>query len=961
MSGNSPKLRIQRLKKEIEDLDQQIKLNPAKKILNLPLHAVLNVPNAEREEMQLKINSMRVSATSKEQTLHTQLKGIQQNLRASALKKQNELGSSKSYRESLKKRMDELKINLQKYNDDYVMVSTSLEEKKRMIENSSVAKAKVYNESLIPLENDSKMLEILKIDLETKLLKLQDEESTIKNRIKMCKEEWENKYTLKTELIGMREEVEGKLEVFSKEFHDEIEFFKDEDEFFRKVLHLNNLQNKYKEEVCKLEASLNLSLIGSDRINSRLTQLNKEIQALILDSGELKISAEIAKLEQSIKNKCESLGIESFENLILELNTLEGFDVDEEILKLQLQEIKMIETQLRQQFEFEEKSFSESLIIKNYEKKSTDSLEDSFHIKKVVFRNKMAAISQWKEEVESVMFNYSPKIEVSIQDKTIIQEFFVSLGRLGPEARKELENLINSYVSKVTNRDKSIRTQAQLLKEKHSEKNRLKDKVNRVNSEIYRAQLDILRAKQQVQVLVEKKNILLNEYKSGSSNSIIRELLCLKSEITYFDNCYLIYSKSTEILLQILNDLQDSLKYLKREINLCKLSQSEASDDLKTLQYQIEKINDKKTKNFPVPGRSLDDEKLLMLKTKIEETASELNNCQTEFNNFESEYQLKLSMIEQEESMLRSQQQAIESALRNIEIDSKRIQDLEMQMVRFEDADAPNPEMLKDQNRSKSAAKMRRGLKMEDLYTNEIRDDNEESSIAEGNQYLELVVKPLGRNIPIVTERNVQPRTINKKYYRFNLEDISQNEISFLEKIRPLLEGSEILKKFVSKSKIKNFDILDSLNLMPEQCGYAARHFFLHKSLSKIEVKQPLKPGFESTIVSENLWGPVLPPNVILVLKAQGYLNYDDLDYDKLNDKAKDSVNFDVNSERFKELCKGICYYPFSIGLLQGDKIDLVAKGYQTLKQWVNGINALTKYKRYIPKLRSRIEAYTTC
>lgn len=961
MSGNSPKHRIQRLKKEIEDLDNQIKSNPVKKSLNLPLHSILSIPNPEREELQQKINSMRVSATSKEQTLHTQLKGIQQNLKASALKKQNELGTSKSYRESLKKRIDELKTNLQKYNDDFVMISTSVEEKKRMIENSSVAKAKVYCESLIPLENDSKMLELLRKELETKLAKLEDSEVVIKNRVKMCREEWEAKYYMKVGMIGMREEAEGKLEIFCKEFHDEIEFFKDEDEFFRKVLHLNSLQNKYREEVTKLEANLGLSLIGADRIKARLEQLNKEIQGVILDSGEVKVSAEISKLEQTIRAKCESLGIDSFENLVLELNALEGFDIDEEILKIQLQEIKVVETQIRQQFEYEEKSFSEGLIIKNYEKKPTDGLEDAFHSKKMIFRNKVAALSQWKEEVESLILDLGPKTEVYIQDKTIVQEFFAGLGRLVPEYKKELENLVNTYISKLTNRDKSIRTQAQTLKEKHLEKIRLKDKINRVTSDIHRAHLEILRVRQQVQLLIDKEKSIVCEYKSASTNAIIKELLTLKSEITHYDNSYILYSKSSETLLQILNDLQDSLKYLKREITLCKLSQNEACDDLKTIQYQIEKINDKKTKNFPVPGRNLDDEKLLMLRTKIEETSLELNDCQNEFSKFESEYQLKLSMIEQEESMLRSQQQAIESALRNIEIDAKRIQEMETQLVRLEDADAPNPDLLKDQSRSKSAAKMRRGLKMEDLYTNEIRDGNEESSIVEGNQYLELVVKPLGRNIPIITERNIQPRTINKKYYRFNLEDISQNEVSFLEKIRPLLEGSEILKKFVSKSKIKNFDILDSLNLMPEHCGYAVRHFFLHKSLGKIDVKQPLKPGFESTIISENLWGPVLSPNVILVLKAQGHLNNDDLDYDKLNEKVKDSVNFDVNSERFRELCKGISFYPFSIGLLQGEKVELVAKGYQTLKQWVNGINALTKYKRYIPKLRSRIEAYTTC
>ena len=961
MSANSPKHRIQRLKKEIEDLDHQIKIsNPVKRSLNLPL-SLLSSQNPERDELKQRITSMRQSASSKEQTLHNQLKGIQQNLRASALKKQSELGTCKSYRESLKKRIEDLKSTLQKYNDDFLILSTSVEEKRRIIENSSVAKAKVYSESLIPLENDARTLESLKKSLESKLASLDNEESSIYSRLLMLKEEFNNFYCLRVEIIANREESEAKLDLFCKEFYDEIEFFREEDEFFRKIFHVHSLQNKYKEEVSKLMAGLATVQNGADRMRARLEKVNKEVKSLALMESEGKLTAEILKIEGLINSKCEGLGLEPLGNLVAELNVLDGFDVDEEILKIQLQEVKSIENQLRQEFEYEETRFSEILIIRNYEKRTTDDLEEAFRYKKLLFRNRVAAIAQWKEEVESIVFDSSNKHEVFVNDKTIMQEFSASLGRVPAESKKEIEALLQTLLHKLTTRDKAVQTQLLNLKEKQLEKTRLSEKLHRSRSESFRINLEVLRTKQQIQVLLDKETSLISEYKNSATNTIIQELLKLKSEVTYYDSLYLTYSKSTEILSQVQNDLQDSLKSIKREVTLAKLALNETADDIKTIFYQIYKIYDKKSKNLPTVSRSLDDEKLLMLQSKIEETSNELNSCIKEFTSFESEYQSKLSMIEQEESMLRSQQQAIESALRNIEGEAKRIQEMESQLGRFDDSDdAPNPGTLDGQGRSRSAAKMRRGLKVEDLYTTEIKDGDEATSIVEGNQFLELVVKPLGRGAAIVTDRSVVPRTINKKYYRFNLEDISSNEVNFLEKIRPLLEGSEILKKFVSKSKIKNFDILDSLNLLPEQCGYAARHFFLHKSLAKIEVKQPLKPGFESTIATDCLLGPVLSPNALLVLKAQGHLNNDELDYDKLNEKVKDSVNFDVNSERFKDLCKGITLYPFSISLAQGEKVELVARGYNTLKQWVNGVNALTKYKRYIPKLRSRIEAYTT-
>ncbi|OMJ81480.1 hypothetical protein SteCoe_18047 [Stentor coeruleus] len=357
----------------------------------------------------------------------------------------------------------------------------------------------------------------------------------------------------------------------------------------------------------------------------------------------------------------------------------------------------------------------------------------------------------------------------------------------------------------------------------------------------------------------------------------------------------------------------------------------------------------------------IDNDQLSILKEKVDILTSELLKSNKEFMDFETSLQLKLTFIEQEESMLRSQQQAIESALRNIEFEATRMKNMESNF-KYDDMDAPNPDSLKNPFRSKSALKGRNESSNEEYFTGEIRDGNERSSIIEGNPYLELVVKPLGKKPMLSAERNTPVKVLNKKYYRFRLEDITQNEKDFLDKIKPLLEGSEIYKKFVTKptNKVQSFEILESIRVMPEHCGYALRQFFLHKSLNKIHVTQPLKPGFESTISSDCLMAPILSPNTILVLKTQGLLNKDDLDYDKINEKCRDFASLNMNSDRFREQCRNIVYYPFCIGLVKGEKIELIAKGYQILKQWVNGINALVKYKKLIPKLTSRIEAYTT-
>jgi hypothetical protein len=48
-------------------------------------------------------------------------------------------------------------------------------------------------------------------------------------------------------------------------------------------------------------------------------------------------------------------------------------------------------------------------------------------------------------------------------------------------------------------------------------------------------------------------------------------------------------------------------------------------------------------------------------------------------------------------------------------------------------------------------------------------------------------------------------------------------------------------------------------------------------------------------------------------------------------------------------------YYPFSIALSHG-RIDLIATNYETLKNWIIGINLMVSNKKHIHKLRQIME-----
>ena len=93
------------------------------------------------------------------------------------------------------------------------------------------------------------------------------------------------------------------------------------------------------------------------------------------------------------------------------------------------------------------------------------------------------------------------------------------------------------------------------------------------------------------------------------------------------------------------------------------------------------------------------------------------------------------------------------------------------------------------------------------------------------------------------------------------------------------------------------------------------------------------------------------------VLKFQKKLVKTDLDLNKSTNQPEDLAHQD---QAFKDACRQCKLYPFSIMLHQAAPVEVIARDYLTFKLWVNGLNALVRFKRQLSRLQTRIETYTT-
>ena len=977
----SPKSRILQLKQEIAELDQKLVSSCAtKQEIHFPPQLSSNKKDQEREEIIQKLKSLRISTSGKSETLQSQLLDNQSKLKLLSLKKQSEINANRCTRERMTQKISSKNHSLQTYYEELQSLSSLISKKQKQKEDSSLAKAKAYEESLLPLEKEAEKLSKERERLVQEQIRLQEDLRASENIYWLCKEDILSRYAQRTDYIGQREEIEVHLESLELDNPDLLEYVTEEDNNSTKTSNkLLSLKEKHKDELFGIENSIENNNMLIETLERKHSKILNEIEDLLSNGSDHRVNSDINKIERYISEKSADFDIDSLENVILDLNALERFDIDEEILRLQLEEVNKQELKLQMDFDYEEKELLERINSGEVLGESVQLAENELMFKVNRYRNRLAAISQWKEEVEAVICRTVSNVQVLIQDRTIIEEYCASFGRISSNlSRQQLASLIDNYYAKVTSRDKLIQSSINAIKKKYTEKSQLLNMLSQAQQEKIKLQSEKFRI---LQVHLEDLHDSSNKSQDNYSNSIIEQVFSLKR--TYADLTRLISSEAKlhEKSSQTLKEILATLESLKKSLSSIRYSINKLAGEEHTLHFQIEKTLENQRKDMisslqelSGPSNESEEYRIKELRQIIEESTSQVESLSKDLNKFDADSLAGLAVLEQEESILRTQQQVLESAMRSIEIDNKRIKEMEQQLAKLEESDAaPTPECLQDQSRSKSVPKIDSSSSEkfsassrpnQIMYTNE----SEESTVLSSTKpYIDYLEKPVGRHISLSTDRNllIMQRPQAKKPYKFNQEDSSQIEKFLFEKIIPLFEGAELYKKFSQRSTLKqqSFDPLDVARTPPEVCGYGLRHFKLSRSITSIDVKQPLKPGFDSNILVEHLLAPIIPQITMAILKVQKHLGHEDLDFDRVPEKSYEKMKeigvIDTTSQAFRDRCKTCVWYPFSLALMQGGRIELIAKGYHSFKTWVNGVNAIVKYKKLIPRLRQSIESHT--
>ena len=352
----SPKSRILQLKQEIAELDQKL-VNSCimKQEVSLPLQPS-NKKHNERDEILKKLNSLRVSTFGKGETLNSQLFDLQTKIKQVSFKKQSEILSSKKNREKISEKIVSHNTSLKNFYEEYQSLSSSITKRQKLKEDLSLAKAKAYEDSLLPLEKEAESLCREKESLLNEQIRLQEEVVITENIYNMCKEDMLSRYTQRAEYIGQREEVEVLLESFEIKYADDLEFLTEDDV---KTNHLQNL--KINEQLQNLENAIVNNNLLIESLQKKYQKIINELEGFLCLNNSIRSNSELKMMEQVIIEKSEEYDVDSLENVILDLNALENFDIDEEILKIQLEEVVKFENKLKFEFEYQEKELLERL------------------------------------------------------------------------------------------------------------------------------------------------------------------------------------------------------------------------------------------------------------------------------------------------------------------------------------------------------------------------------------------------------------------------------------------------------------------------------------------------------------------------------------------------------------------------------------------------------------------------
>jgi hypothetical protein len=931
---------ICKIDEELEGLSQDMG-SVSSQVYFDPEVKLLQVQN-EKQELQQKIKKISLSTNCKESLLRSQLLEINSQIQFLQGKKQSEHAKIIASKDKCIEEIRVLKDKLAKLEQDYSVISKSCKNKIKFQNESAQAKLKSYQETVADLEKKLDQISAQKDELREKSEKNLKINENLKNRISMTKEELQQLYYMRAEFIAENEQAEEELEVLREELLESVESEELQD-YFEGSKKIKAEQEATLVKIRETQVKLEETKKELENLEKNQKNIEENLEKIMNQLVPVKVELEITNLEKLLNETCENMGINTLEDVILALNSFENFDLDEEILKIQLQKVETEEALLKDHWQNELNSLQETLKILSEDKDEKSRIEKIYKQKFKEFYNKTAGISQWKNEVLAALSKSKP-YSGPVKDRAVFLAFRNScISKIDNlQSQKSFENVVSSYIDKVTNREK-------IIQENHKKIAKLRIALEQTLFKVKESKsgfffLEKIKAREQMKLgklMVKEKSLIL--LVKSSDPGFISQVERLSKMISFWSDIIQRYSERIDVYLKpALQTSNESLKHQSKETQLCKVILKDLSEEENSLTIQLEKVLENQHSfmltsfNESSPEPDLSD-----LTSEIEIIANKISFANKKVSQLDHEFYSVSAKLEEEENILNLKLRSITSALSLLTNEQKKLEDFETRLHKIEENEAaPIPECMNDRTRAKSMNK----IKVSSQETPE---------------------KP--QNDEYLTSSKYFPKTFlerSPKPYKSKIEEPNSIEKALLEKLSPLLEGAELYKRFSQRSSLKQeeFDPLDSKKLSPEACGYGLRVFKLSKCLSRVDVKHQLRQGFDSSLPVESILKIIIPQTTSAILKVQKKIGKGEIDCTDRTfaggtyESMKERGFFDTKSKVFIERCSSCKWFPFSIALTEGGRIEVIAKTYPVFKNWVNGINCLIKNKKIVQKVKNRIQ-----
>ena len=551
----SPKSRILQLKQEIAELEQKLVTSCSSKP-EPPQPAPPQSANTSSPEESRKF-TFRNSVPS--QPSSSEIPEPSKKLRILSVKKPIDLTLSKPREKSASRC-----INSSKSIENDSNFQSSLQRKPAK-EEFTISRSKLQEERSAIMEKEAERVNKEKIDLVIEREKIDEDLVMNDNLALMCKEDVIARYAKRSELVGLREELEFVLESIEIQYPDDLEFCGDEESLQMNSTVRSKVSTKSLTGTQNLENSIENNKILISALEKKYARVLKDIENLICHAAGSKLNQEIRNVERVIENKTTDFDLDTLENVILDLNALERFDIDEEILRLQLNEVLHCEKKLQLEFDHSEREIQEKL-KSSCSKREQSQYENELTFLSNQYRNRFAAINHWKEEVQSVISRTVSNIHVSVQDRSIIDEFSATFGKIpSNSSRQQMKNLVEGYLTKVTMRDKMIQGNLSEIKKKFVERTQISGLLSKAQVEKNKLQNE--KFKFSKENIVGKESLVQKTQRMSEvgGNPVKDRVMALRKRILQVAKWVEDEEKEVEVICRNLVEVNGFLKNLKKK------------------------------------------------------------------------------------------------------------------------------------------------------------------------------------------------------------------------------------------------------------------------------------------------------------------------------------------------------------------------------------------------------------